>query len=181
MNIHGFVSKLALMAAVGALCACKSNPDAGTAFCNAFTSQTTPVWTCTNCSPANLGKEVDQDLDTAAGITPNSGTTSDSATLKVGGALVASGATPGVFVTQSATLDSTTNTIKTYKNSVLQETSGPGNVIVHTSKGGTSAQGYIGMTTTKDFDTVEFDTANTWSSGTPVYYVFEICADGDVQ
>lgn len=155
-----------------------------TAFCSSFGPGAAFSWsTCTNCTRTNETQAYDRDLFTAAGIVPNAGQTGDAVTLLAQStADIASGATVGAWVTDTAGFQSSVKAIRTLNGGVEQEVATSQNVVVRQADEGTDATGFIGMTTTRAFDAVEFSVTNTWGSGqAPVYYIYEICSDGGVS
>jgi hypothetical protein len=171
---------LVVLAALGA--ACKGGEfDQREAFCSSFGSGATATWgTCTNCTVTNPALVFDRDLDTASAVTPNSGATSNTVTLRASATTdIASGGVVGVWLTQPPNLSTWTNSLRTLNDNVEQETLTPQNQFAVAAAGGTGASTYVGLRTTKAFDAVEFTTTNTWPAGqSPVYRVYEICSDG---
>lgn len=178
--------RIALLAPLLALVGCPSEDDADDtgpkAYCNSFGAGPTLTWNCNaGCTVANSGSAGDRNLTTASSIVPTSGSTGGTAVLRVtGSTTIAGGAVAGVFVTQPSTLSSTSNSFKTYLNTVEQESTTGQNIVVQAAGSGTSAAGFLGIRTTKEFNSLEFTTVNGWTSGQtqPVYYVYEICSDG---
>lgn len=169
-----------LAAGAAALAGCKDVYETPQAFCSSFGTGVSPVWTCTGCTVANQPQVLDRDLDTASAVTPDSGTTGDSFSVRAtAGTPFAGGATVGVWITVPAAASQTDYTLRTLKSGSEVETLTPQNSIIIDARGGTAASGFLGMRTTAEFDAVEFATANTWNAGqTPVYYLYELCADG---
>lgn len=173
----------ALVLVLGLLgAACKGGEfDQREAFCTSFGTGATATWgSCTNCTVTNPSLVIDRDLDTAAAITPSSGSTGNTVTLRASAtADIASGGVVGVWLTLPPNLSTWNNSLRTLNNNVEQETLTPQNQVVLSPAGGTAADNYLGLRTTKAFDAVEFTTTNTWAAGqAPVYQVYEICSDG---
>lgn len=171
---------IVLAAGLAALAGCKELDEVPQAYCNSFGTGVTPTWTCTGCTVANQPGVLDRDLDTASSVTPDSGTTGDTFSVRATSATAfAGGATVGVWITVPAAASSTDYTLRTLKAGSQVETLAAGNSVIVDARGGTQASGFLGMRTTAEFDAVEFSTTNTWSAGsTPVYYLYELCSDG---
>lgn len=162
------------------LAGCDDLAEPPQAYCSSFGTGVSPAWTCTNCTVANQPQVLDGDLDTASAVTPNSGTTGDSFSVRAtAGASFAGGATVGVWITVPSAAASTDYTLRTLLGGTQVETLTPQNSVIVDARDGTQASGFLGMRTTAEFDAVEFSTTNTWNAGqTPVYYLYELCADG---
>lgn len=168
-----------------ALAGCSSSDDEPTeAFCTSFGDGATYQWQACDagCQLANATQAHDEDLTTTATIVPQPGQTTYTTKLTATSvADIASGAVPGVFLTQpsSANFVSMTTTMRTIKDTVEVETLNAGNEEISLSDNGTPATGFLGMRTTQDFDSLELSVTLTWSGAqTPNYFVYEICADG---
>lgn len=164
----------------GLLTACPEREDEELqAYCSSFGTGATFTWgTCTNCTVTNPGLVSDRDLDTASGITPNAGATSDSVTLLASSvADIAGGTTVGVWVNEPQ--GQTTVGLRTLKDGAQVEADTTQNRVIIAAQDGTAATRFLGMRTTQAFDAVEFTTSGAWASGqTPVHFVYEICSDG---
>ena len=172
-----------VVAVVGVLAGCSDEPDPRQAFCNGFGNGAVFAWSqSAGYTVANPNSASDRDLFTASSIVPSSpSATTGTATLSATSvADIPAGATVGVFVTQPSGLTQAANTVRTLLNNVEQETSDNANPnrLISVVEEGSAAAAFLGLRTTMAFDEVEFTTTNSWNSGTPVYYVYEICSDG---
>ena len=170
---------------VAALAACGgSDREETEAFCTSFGPAATHQWTACNagCALANPTQAYDLDLNTTATIVPQPGQTTYTTKLTATSvADVASGAVPGVFLTQpnAANFVNMTTTMRTLKDNVQVETLSASNEEISFSDNGTPATGFLGMRTTQDFDSLELTVTVTWGAGdVPNYFVYEICSDG---
>jgi hypothetical protein len=168
--------------AVGMLAGCGDERDPTVAFCGALAG--TPTLTCNaGCTVTNGANASDEDLDTFAALTPNPGETSATVTFTTPTQAndVAAGSVPGVFVTQPSSVTITDTAIKVYQDGGVNPVHTSANAedrFVQDVESGSGAAGYLGLLNTPAFDKVEFTTTYTWTAGTPVYYIYEICADG---
>jgi hypothetical protein len=178
------MNKVWAVALLAALAGCSSGADdPRQAFCVGFGNGATFAWTQdAGYTVANPLSASDGDLFTASSIVPASpAATSGSATLSAtAAATLPAGATVGVFVTQPGGLTQTANRVRTLLNNVEQETTDNSNPnrLISVVEEGSAAAAFLGLRTTMAFDEVEFTTTNTWNSGTPVYYVYDVCSDG---
>ena len=174
----------AVMLAV-ALTGCSSSDDDPTeAYCTSFGPGATHAWTACSpgCALANEPQAYDLNLNTTTTIVPQPGQTTYTTKLTATSvADIASGAVPGVFLTQPtpANFVNMTTTMRTIKDNVQVETLNASNEEISFSDNGTPATGFLGMRTTQDFDSLELTVTVTWGAGdVPNYFVYEICADG---
>ncbi len=168
-----------------ALAGCSSDePEPTEAFCTSFGPSATYQWQACNagCALANQAQAHDLDLVTTATIVPQPGQTTYTTKLTATSvADIASGAVPGVFLTQpnSQNFVNMTTTMRTIKDNVQVETLNASNEEISLSDNGTPAAGFLGMRTTQAFDALELTVTVTWGAGdVPNYFVYEICSDG---
>jgi hypothetical protein len=162
-------------------CPAREEDDAPPIFCNSFGNSPTTSWSCTNCTAVNQTAAYDRDTGTATSLVPATNATGETAVLTITGPDFASGTTAGVFVKQPTSAGfNTTNVVETLLNGTVQETSANNNpnAVIESSAGWGGPTGFLGLQTTKAFDSVRFTTTNSWPSGqAPVYEVYEICSD----
>jgi hypothetical protein len=167
-----------------ALTGCGSAPEPTEAYCTSFGPAATYQWQACNagCALASQAQAHDLDLNTTATIVPQAGQTTYTTKLTATSvADIASGAVPGVFVTEpnATNFVSLTRSMRTINNGVQVETLGDSNTEVSRAEDGTPAAGFLGMRTTQAFDQVEYTVTVTWGAGdVPTYLVYEICSDG---
>jgi hypothetical protein len=173
--------RLASLLFVLALAGCKNSVQTQSSTCDSITGGSSQFTSsCTSCAIATPSAAADGNLNTSADITPNSGATGDSATMRAtaqSGIVFPAGSKPGVMLTQPR-FDSTANDVITYMNGAMQERLA-GNSTAAIKPGGGQAAAYFTFTSTKQFNAVEFTTTNTWPSGqSPVYRIYELCSNG---
>ena len=178
------MNRIWMAALLAALAGCSSSDDTSTvAYCTGFGAGAIHGQSCTNCAFNNAANASDGNLDTTASIVPNPGSTTSTFTMTATSTTdIAGGAVVGLWITQPGGLTGFTTEIRTYLNgdpTPVEELDVNTNGVTLGADEGTPAQGFIGMQTTEAFDQVVVERTSTYNSpNTPVYFVYEICADG---